>query len=103
MQYSGYQREPHQSLGARDANQRGQRYLFCRTLKINHADPLTFVQMVDAAGVEERCAALDTVDHVAFVQQQLGELGAGLAGDAGDECNFWCGHLLLGVASLRFQ
>jgi len=61
------------------------------------------IQMVDAVGVEVRCAALDAVDHVAFVQQQLGELGAGLAGDAGDECNLGCGHVLLGPASLRLS
>ena len=43
------------------------------------------VQVVDAIGVEQRGAALDAVDFVALVQQEFGEVGAVLAGDAGDE------------------
>jgi hypothetical protein len=42
------------------------------------------VEMVDAVGVEERGAALDAVHLVALVEQELGEVGAVLAGDAGD-------------------
>jgi len=42
--------------------------------------------MVDAVGVEERGAALDAVDLVALLEQELGEVRAVLAGDAGDEC-----------------
>jgi hypothetical protein len=42
------------------------------------------VQVVDAVGVEERRAALDAVHLVALVEQELGEIGAVLAGDAGD-------------------
>ena len=42
------------------------------------------VQVVDAVGVEQRRAALDAVDLVAFAEQKLGEVGAVLAGDAGD-------------------
>jgi hypothetical protein len=33
------------------------------------------------------------VRRVALVQQQLGEIGAVLAGDAGDDCGF-VGHLI---------
>ena len=43
------------------------------------------VEMVDARGVEERRAALQTVHHVALPEQQLGEVGAVLPGDARDQ------------------
>ena len=43
------------------------------------------VEVVDPVGVEGRGAADDAVDLVALVEQQLGEVGAVLAGDAGDE------------------
>ena len=46
------------------------------------------IQMVDAFGVEQRGAAFDAVDGVAFLEQEFGEIGAVLAGDAGDECGF---------------
>ena len=45
------------------------------------------VQVIDAVGVEERGAALDAVHLVALVEQELGEIGAVLAGDAGDQSN----------------
>jgi len=54
-------------------------------------DVRVFVDVVDALGIEERRAALDAVDFVALVEQELGEVGAVLAGDAGDEC-FAVGH-----------
>ena len=44
------------------------------------------VEVVDPVGVEQRGAALDAVHLVAFAEQELGEVGAVLAGDAGDEC-----------------
>lgn len=49
------------------------------------------VEVVDAVGVEQRGAALDAVDDVAFLEQEFGEIGAVLAGDASDQCNF-LGH-----------
>ena len=45
------------------------------------------VEMLDAAGVERRGAALDAVDGVALVEQKLGEIGPVLSGHAGDEGN----------------
>ena len=42
------------------------------------------VEVVDAAGVEGAGAADDAVDFVAFGEQELGQIGAVLAGDAGD-------------------
>ena len=45
------------------------------------------IEMIDAVGVEQRGAALDAVDFVALAQQELGEVGAVLASDAGDEGN----------------
>jgi hypothetical protein len=39
--------------------------------------------MVDAAGVEGGGAALEAVDVVAAGEEELGEVGAILAGDAG--------------------
>src|SRR6478672_1641690 len=52
------------------------------------------VQMIDALGVERRRAPLDAVDLVALREQELGEIGAILARDTGDECalvfhRFW--------------
>ena len=46
------------------------------------------VEMVDAVGVEQRTAALDAVDDVALGQQEFGQVGAVLAGDAGDQGGF---------------
>ena len=46
------------------------------------------VQVVNAVGVEQRGAPLDAVHFVALAQQKFGEVGAVLAGDAGDECDF---------------
>src|SRR6185436_16401454 len=46
------------------------------------------VQVVDALGVEERGAPLDAMDDVTLLQQKLGEIGAVLAGDAGDQGDF---------------
>jgi hypothetical protein len=46
------------------------------------------VQVIDAVGVEQARAALDAVDDVALGEQEFGEVGAVLAGDAGDECGF---------------
>ena len=48
------------------------------------------VEVVDAAGVEGAGAADDAVDVVALRQEELGEVGAILPGDAGDERCF--GH-----------
>jgi hypothetical protein len=42
------------------------------------------VEVVDPPGVERRGAPLYPVDDVALVEQQLGEIGAVLAGDAGN-------------------
>jgi len=44
-----------------------------------------FVEVIDPVGVEERRPALDAVDPVPLRQQEFGEIGAVLAGDAGDE------------------
>ena len=41
--------------------------------------------MIDAVGVERRCAALDAVDLVALLEQKLGQIRAVLARDAGDQ------------------
>src|SRR5262249_50715971 len=49
------------------------------------------VEVVDAIGIEERAAPLDAVHHVALGEQQLGEIGAVLAGKAGDERNLGAG------------
>ena len=43
------------------------------------------VEMVDPAGVERRGAPLDAVHDVALGQQKRREIGAVLAGDAGDQ------------------
>jgi hypothetical protein len=43
------------------------------------------VEMIDALRIDERGAALDAVHDVALAEQELGEVGAVLAGDAGDQ------------------
>jgi hypothetical protein len=53
------------------------------------------VDVIDALGVEQRSAALDAVDLVAFLEQQFSEVRAVLAGDAGDECLFQYAGLLV--------
>ncbi len=42
------------------------------------------INMVDAFGIEKRGASLDAMHLVAFGEQQFGEVGAVLAGDAGN-------------------
>ncbi len=48
-------------------------------------------QMVDAAGGEARGAPDHPVDLVAFFQEEFGKIGAVLAGDSGDQRDFWHG------------
>jgi len=43
------------------------------------------IEMIDTLGVERRGATLDAVDVVALADQELGEIGAVLAGHPGDE------------------
>ena len=50
--------------------------------------------VVDALGRRRRGAAHEAEDVVALVEQQLGEVGAVLAGDAGDECSLRHGDSL---------
>jgi hypothetical protein len=45
------------------------------------------VDVIDPSGVKLRGAALDAVHLVAFLQQQLREVGPILPRDAGNECN----------------
>ena len=53
------------------------------------------VDVIDAAGVEGAGPANNSVNFIAFVQQQLCQVGAVLAGDAGNE-RFFQGYLLRG-------
>jgi len=50
------------------------------------------VEVVDAIGVEGGGATDDAVDFVAFLEEEFGEVGAVLAGDAGDEGAFGGSH-----------
>jgi hypothetical protein len=50
-------------------------------------DMRVLVQMIDPVGVEQAGAALDAVHFVALRQQQFGQVGAVLAGHAGDQCS----------------
>jgi hypothetical protein len=45
------------------------------------------VEVLDAPGVEGRRTPLHAMHHVALFEQQLGQVGAVLTGDAGDECD----------------
>ena len=51
-------------------------------------DVRVFVNVVDTLGVEQRGAAFDAVDFIAFLEQEFGEVGSVLSGDAGDEGAF---------------
>ncbi len=55
------------------------------------------VKVLEAGAVEAAGAADNTVDFAAFFQQQLGEVGAVLAGDAGDE---GAGHIPVQLLTL---
>ena len=46
------------------------------------------IQMIDTIGIEQRRASFDTVNFVAFFEQELSQIRAVLSGDAGDECFF---------------
>jgi len=46
------------------------------------------VDVVDPLRVEKRSTALDAVHLVALLEEKLGQVGAVLAGNAGDECAF---------------
>src|SRR5690606_23923792 len=46
------------------------------------------VEVLDAPGVERGRAALDAVDDIALVEQQLAQIGPVLARDPGDQCDF---------------
>ena len=48
------------------------------------------VQMVNAVGIEKRGAALDAMHFVTLREQESSEVGAVLAGDAGDKGCFFC-------------
>src|SRR5258706_15048623 len=44
--------------------------------------------MVDPLGIEQGSAPLDTVHHIALVEEKLGQIGAVLPGDPGDQRDF---------------
>jgi hypothetical protein len=46
------------------------------------------IDVIDPMRVEGACPADDAVDLVALAEEQLSEIGAVLAGDAGDESLF---------------
>ena len=56
--------------------------------KVAAIDVRVLIEMIDAIGVEQTAAPLDAVHDVVFLEQKLGEVGAVLAGDSGNECDF---------------
>lgn len=60
------------------------------------------IDVFDAAGVEGRRTALDAVDDIALIEQQLSQVSTILAGDAGNE-GYFCffGHRLAFIFSWR--
>lgn len=44
------------------------------------------IDMIHPLGAEREGASFDAADFIALFQQELGQIGAVLAGDAGDEC-----------------
>ena len=71
-------------------------------MKLRVLDVRVLVEVVDAVGVEQRSAALDAVHLVALFQQEFGQIGAVLAGDAGDECYFHIGSINLAYSTILF-
>jgi hypothetical protein len=57
-------------------------------LEIGIFNMRVLVDMVDPLGIECAGAALDTVYHVVFFQQEFRQVGPVLAGDTGDQCDF---------------
>jgi hypothetical protein len=62
-------------------------------------------QMGNAAetvsGVFERDAANDPVHVVSLGEKELGQIGAVLAGDAGDQCDFFRWHSCVSMVTLH--
>jgi len=50
------------------------------------------IEVIDALGVQQRGTALDAVHDIALRQQEIGEIGAILTGDPGNERDF-TGHM----------
>jgi hypothetical protein len=64
------------------------------------------VEVIDPVGVEARGTADDAVDLVALLQQELGQVGAVLAGDAGDQRTLrlrFGGHRPANIGACRGQ
>src|ERR1019366_8105606 len=57
--------------------------------------------MIDTLCVKAGRAPFEAVDFVAFLEEEFGEIGAILAGDAGDERAFHRLHLTLGEEAAR--
>ena len=79
-------------VGAQLPDQVGQAAGVGQVAEVHVQAPLVLVlvevEVVDAVGVEGAGAALDAVDLVALGEQELGEVRAVLAGDAGDQRAF---------------
>jgi len=46
------------------------------------------VDMIDTIGIERACSPDESVNLIAFVQQEFCQIRAVLAGDASDKCSF---------------
>ena len=46
------------------------------------------VQMIDTVRIEQGCSTLYTVYDISFFEKKLGEIGAILAGNTGNKCDF---------------
>src|SRR6266581_4593876 len=72
---------------------------------VQEETPVRFVriliQMVDPGGVEKRRAPLDAVNDVPFVEQELRQIRAVLAGNSGDQSDFGLIHALSGKRDRR--
>src|SRR6185437_1502553 len=62
-------------------------------LKVRAGNMRVLINVIDAGRVERRGAALYAMDDISLGEQEFGEIGAILAGDSGDECDF--GHDIL--------
>ena len=71
----------------------GVRHVAVMDLKMRAGNMRVLINVIDAGGVERRGAALDAMDDISLSEQKFGEIGAILAGDTGDECDF--GHDIL--------
>ena len=68
--------------------------------QLHAVDVRVLVEVVDALGVERRCAADYAVDLVALRKEELRKVASVLSGDAGDQCLF---HIVFAATAIAMD